>query len=167
MNIGLINDIKGEYLEAIRHYENEIDSNEFPNINNFTNLAFLYWAFATEQNEFNIPNNIPDEWSIIGGKRFSIIIKKGIIKYPNSIELNFWKQYFPHRLFGDKFSENDCKNLLKKYGENESLVPYFFLYLFDNQRYRDRTNKLLEICINMPTAKNNYIKSFLFDPPPR
>jgi hypothetical protein len=163
MNNGILKDINEDYLEAVKCYEKEILS-QFPNIDSFTNLAFLYWSFATEQIEFNIPNGITDEWSLIGGERFSIIIEKGLTKYPSNVELNFWKQYFSHRLFGHNFSENDCKNLLEKYGEAENLVPYFFLYLFDNRKYRDKIIKLLEVCINLPTAKNNYIKSFLFDP---
>ncbi len=159
--MGLIKDINKQYLEAVEDYENEINTNEFPDVECYTNLAFLYWAFASEQFEFNIPNNISDEWSIIGGEKFIKILDKGLSKYPNNLELNFWKRYFPYRLFMAAFSEHDCKELLRKYGDGESLVPYFYLYLFDEQEHKSKVDELLEICNNKPTAKNIYIKSFI------
>lgn len=77
------------------------------------------------------------------------------------MELNFWKRYFQHIIFGEEFSENDCKQLIEKYDDSESIVPFFFLYLFDSEKYKKVRNDLLDKCNKYPTAKNNYIKSVI------
>lgn len=154
-------DIRKDYLGAVAQYEIEIKDSEHSSVENFANLAFLYWAFAAEQIEFNQPNNIPDQWSEIGGNRFSVILDKGLNKHPNSLELNFWKLYFPYRLFMFNLSENDCIDLLRQYQDDITLVPYFFLSLFDKEKYRNEIERLRETCNNNPTAKNIYIRSFI------
>jgi len=161
MTIAISKDINKEYLEAVKYYESEIKNQEIVSIKSFANLAFLYWAFAYQQIEFNDVYNIPDEWSIIGGESFLKVIDKGLEIYPESLELNFWKEYFSYRLSLTEFSEKDCVNLLIKYGEDESLIPYFFLQLFNKELYKDKVTLLLANCKAEPTAKNNYIQSFI------
>lgn len=161
MTTAISKDINMEYLEAVNYYESEIKNQEIVSVKSFANLAFLYWAFASQQIEFNDVYNIPDEWSTIGGESFLKVIGKGLDKYPDSLELNFWKHYFPYRLSMTEFSEKDCISLLTEYGEDESLIPYFFLHLFNKELYRDKVTLLLENCKAEPTAKNNYIQSFI------
>jgi hypothetical protein len=161
MKIALIKEINKEYVEATKFYENEILSKKPVSPESYINLAFIYWSFAFELFEFNIPNNIPEDYSIIGGNRYQKILDLGLSNYPNNVELNFWKKYFQHIIYGEDFSENDCKRLLEKYGDNESTVPYFFLYLFDKERYKEQRNELLQACDKIPTAKNIYIKSII------
>ncbi|TDE09036.1 hypothetical protein [Dyadobacter psychrotolerans] len=161
MNLAQSKDIKREYVDAVKQYENQIATSDQPAMDDFINLSFLYWAFAALQMEFNIPNMIPDEWSLIGGQRFSAIIEMGLARYPDSVELTFWGQYFPYRLFGADFSERDCEKILGNYGMQQSLVPYFYLHLFDGLKYSEEINHLLDICNRTPTAKNLYIRSFL------
>lgn len=160
MNDAIIKDVEKNYVEAIKSYENEI-TNGHPNIDHFTNLSFLYWSFAAEQIEFNDLNNITDELSLIGGEKFIPTIERGLKNYPDSLELNFWRRYLPYRLYMCEFSENDCKYLLEEYKEDSSLVPYFFLSLFDKESYLKQTTELKIVCDLQPTAKNNYINSFL------
>ncbi len=162
MESTLIKEINREYVEAVKCYEDEI-ANKEPSIlpDSYINLAFLYWSFAFDYFGFDIPNNIPDDYSIIGGNRYQIILDLGLHNYPNNLELNFWKKYFQHIIFGEEFSNKDCEHLVEKYGDSESIVPYFFLYLFEKEKYIGRRNELLDICIKYPTAKNNYIKSII------
>ncbi|MBB6239874.1 hypothetical protein HDC90_004536 [Pedobacter sp. AK013] len=161
MNKAIIKDIEKKYIEAVKCYEEEINGNSHPDINCFINLAFLYWSFATEQIEFNEPNKIPEEWSLIGGENFLPTLDKGLENYPGNLELIFWKQYLSYRLYMTDFSENDCKSLIKQYGNENSLVPYFFLYLFDEKSHSEKINELRKICKGLPTAKNIYISSFI------
>ncbi len=159
METALIKDINKEYIEAIKHYENEIVNNEsFALPDSYINLAFLYWSFAFE---FSIPEDIPEDYSIIGGNRYQKILDLGLSHYPTNIELIFWKKYFQHIIYGEKFSEKDCKRLLEKYDNSDSIVPYFFLYLFEKEKYKEKKNKLLDACKKFPTAKNLYIASVL------
>lgn len=158
MKSALIREINREYLEAVNCYEYEIADNEMSgSSNSYINLAFLYWSFAFE---FSIPEDIPEDYSIIGGNRYQIILKLGLKHYPQNAELHFWKEYFQHIIYGEDFSKQDCENLLEKYNDN-NLVPYFFLYLFDKEKYREKMAELmLEINV-CPIAKNLYIKSIV------
>ena len=162
MESALIKEINREYIEAVKCYEDEIVNKEVSILpENYINLAFLYWSLAFDYFGFNIPNNISDDYSIIGGNRYKIILGLGLHNYPNNLELNFWKRYFQHIIFGEEFSEKDCKQLLEKYGDSESIVPYFFLYLFDKEKYKEKRVELLDECKKYPTAKNIYIKSII------
>lgn len=161
MELATIKEINKEYLEAVKYYEDEISDTTIPaSLESYINLAFLYWCFAFELFEFNNPNNIPENWSSIGGERYPKILELGLNNFPKSVELHFWKRYFSHISLGEEFSEQDCMQLLEKYGI-ESKVPYFFLYLFDKNRYKEEIRELIDECNKLPTAKNLYIKSVL------
>ena len=159
MEVALKKEINREYLEATKCYEDEIANNKTPILpNSYINLAFLYWSFAFE---FSIPEDISEDHSILGGNRYQIILDLGLNNYPKNVELHFWKKYFQHIIYGDEFSEKDCQKLLEEYGDGESIVPYFFLYLFDKEKYREKRNELLDRCDENLTAKNIYIKSII------
>ncbi len=161
MNAAIIKEINKEYIEAVELYEKDIKKSA--SLESYINLAFLYWCFAFELFEFNIPNNISEKLSVIGGNRYSKILGLGLNNYPNSMELNFWKRYFSHISFGEEFSDNDCKQLIVKYRNDENIIPYFYLYLFDKKKYETEKNKLLDECSVKPTAKNIYIRSIIED----
>jgi hypothetical protein len=162
--IAIAQEINGQYLEAVKSYEELLKNSSTTSLEAYVNLAFLYWEFASEFT-FNEVHKIPGTWSEIGGKRYPIILEHGLNIYPNSVELHFWKRYFSHILFGDEFTKQDCEFIIQRYGITESLVPYFFLYLFDNLAYQGYLNTLLKECDDFPTAKNIYIKSVVGNPP--
>jgi len=161
METALNKDINKQYIEAINLYEADINSSKLPSVDSFINLAFIYWGLATDELEFIETIDISGEWGVLGVKKYVEILDKGLLKYPNNIELHFWEQYLPYRLYMTEFSERDCVELFNKYGDGERLVPYFFLHLFDKEKYKDVIVKLLDVCNDKPTAKKNYIKSFL------
>lgn len=160
MKFALKKELNKEYIKAVKLYEKILEHNSNAPVDTYINLAFLYWEFADQQVEFNDPNNIPDKWSKIGGERYSEIINQALNEYPGSVELHFWKKYFPHRLFFDDFTQEECEQIIKEYGDNESLVPYFFLYLFDEEKYKKKRDDLRKECKKLPTAKNLYILGF-------
>lgn len=160
IELAISKELNREYIEAVELYEEELQQNCTPSIDTYINLGFLYWEFAAEQIEFNDPNNIPDKWSMIGIERYPKIITQGLEQYPKSIELHFWKKYFSYRLFCEDFTQEECEEIIKEYGDEESLVPYFFLYLFDEDKYRDKRDELRKQCKELLTAKNRYILSF-------
>lgn len=162
MEKGVSSEIKKEYIDAVNFYENEINSNTSEVMpDSFINLSFLYWSFAFEFFEFVIPNNINEHWSNIGGSRFLKILEMGLEKFPDNIELHFWRRYFLHISYGQEFSEIECLYLLEKYDDKENKVPYFYLYLFDKDKYKAQKNELIKEVKNLPTAKNLYIESIL------
>jgi len=160
LELAIKKELNREYLDAVELYEEEIQQNCNASIDAYINLGFLYWEFAAEQIAFNDPNDISDKWSNIGGERYPKIITQGLEQYPKSVELHFWKKYFSHRLFCDNFTQEECEAIVKEYGDDESLVPYFFLYIFDNDKYRDKRDELRKQCEELLTAKNRYILSF-------
>jgi len=160
MSVALIKEVNKQYLEATECYEDEINNNLYASVDNYINLAFIYWSFAFDFFGFFIPNNIPEDYSIIGGNRYQKILELGLKKYPNNVELHFWERYFSHIIFGEEFSDSDCLHLIKKYGE-QNYVPYFFLYLLNEIQYKKQRDELMKEIEKMATAKNIYIKSIL------
>ena len=161
MEKAINNEIDKKFLEAVKGYEDIIENSSDATPDSFINLAFLYWCFAFELFEFVIPNDISEYWSNVGGKRFLKILELGLEKFPNNIELHFWEKYFLHISYGKEFSEIACLSLIEKYDREESLVPYFYLYLFDKSKYKEQRDELIKETIMTPSAKNLYIKSLL------
>lgn len=160
IDIAIGKDIDKEYIKAVELYKNCI-ARGCVSLDVYSNLAFLYWEFAAEHFEFNLPNNIPDDWSLIGGKKYGEILEQGLEQYPDNLELKFWKKYFPYRLFFDEFSQQECEQMIEEHKGDESLIPYFFLYLFDKEKYKFQRDRLFELCNATPNAKFNYIKSII------
>lgn len=156
--IAIDKDINKQYNDAVFYYRKSIQENEL-NLEVYLNLAFLYWNF--QDFGFFTYFNISEELRDIGYLQYPEIIEKGIELFPNKVELNFWKKYFQHIIYDEEFSEKDCQKLLEEYDDNENIVPYFFLYLFNKEKYKERRNELLDQCNEHPTAKNIYIKSII------
>jgi len=156
--IAIDKDINKQYNDAVIYYQKSIDENEL-NLEVYLNLAFLYWNF--QDFGFFSYFNISEELRSIGYDKYPEIIEKGLSNYPNNLELNFWKKYFQHIIYGEEFSAQDCRQLIEKYGDTKSKVPYFFLYLFDKDKYKEEKIELIDDCNKEPTAKNLYIKSVL------
>jgi|GEM_PF-394695 hypothetical protein len=159
LEIAINREAKREYSEAVEIYEKNILSEDAPK-DSFINLAFLYWQFAAEF-AFSDAYNISESLRQIGGQRFQTVLERGLLKYPRNTEMHFWSKYFPHRLYFSEFSQGECMAIIEKYGNHESLVPYFYLYLFNKEKYKDKREALLIECNEFPTAKNEYIKSLL------
>ena len=157
--MAIIYDIKKEYIKAVDAYETLIRKDGvIPDY--YINLSFLYWSFAFELYEFTIPNNIPEYWVKKGGEEFLKVLDLGIEKYPKDIELHFWKRYFLHISYAENFTEKECLDLFDLYGYKNK-TPFFFLYQYDNIKYRKQRDELLDIIKGEETAKNLYIKSLL------
>lgn len=162
MELAINKELNKEYINAVELYEEEMNNTTLSApLESYINLAFLYWSFAFDFFGFDIPNSIPDNYTVIGGNRYPKILELGLNNYPNSIELNFWLRYFSHIIYSEEFSESDCQRLIEKYGDDKSLIPYFFLYLFNKNKYEVQRDKLLEECSKQATAKNIYITSIL------
>jgi len=162
MEEAIINEINKQYIKAVECYEYEIENHKsIISPDSFINLAFLYWCFAFELFEFVIPNDISEYWSNKGGNRFLKILDFGLERFPNNLELHFWKKYFLYIAYGKEFTENDCMNLIEKYNKEASAVPYFFLYQFDKIKYKKERDDLMNELEALPTAKNLYIKSLV------
>lgn len=73
----------------------------------------------------------------------------------------FWFGKMALKVGTQDFTKEDCEKIIENYGDTESIVPYFFLYLFDKEKYREKREKLLKQCEVLPTAKNRYIKSII------
>lgn len=151
-------DVKEDYEHAIELYERIIQS-DLHEIDAYINLSFLYWEIACEfpfRNEYNISNETFD----ISYKRYNEVLNIAINIFPNNAELHFWKAYFPHIILGEELPKDEVLHIISTY-EKTNLVPYFFLYLFHKERYKEERQLLLKECEILPTAKNLYIKSII------
>lgn len=154
-------EIEKKYIEAIDYYELDIKNNEKPPVERFINLSFIYWCCAFEYFEFILPNGISEELSLTAGDRFMDVIDMGIEKYPNNIELQFWKKYFNHISYGEEFSYEECIGLLENSQDKSGEVLYFFLYMFDKEKYKIEKDILLRKIKRKLILKNLYIMSLL------
>ena len=152
-------EIDKEYLLAAASYESIISTPNAP-IQAFINLSFIYWEFAAEFT-FRDQYEIPDSWGDIGSSKYPAIVNLGLKHYPASSELKFWAKYYPYRHYFENFSEAECLAIVSDPNNDKSMVPYFFLSLFEESMYKSQLEKLSNECSNLPTAKNGYILSFL------
>lgn len=155
--LALKKDIQGEYFEATNLYEKSIEKNE-DSLDAIINLAFIYWE-SNSQFTFTNGAKITSDFLNIDIYRYLEILDLGLQKFENNREILFWKKYFRFAGLGEEFSEKECEVFLEIPGDSE--IPYFFLYLFDKIKYYDKRNEILNICIKIPTAKNNWIKSII------
>lgn len=68
--------------------------------------------------------------------------------------------YYYSRESNVDLQENDLLSLIASY-DDSNLVPYFYLFILDREKYMSQKEDLLQVCIECPTAKNLYLKSFL------
>ncbi len=151
-------DTKGNHRQAIQLYEEVLRSTDPVPIDVYINLAFLYWKYATQ---LPFLPDVVEELGQAGTERFPVILEQGLSKFPNSPELHFWEKYFPYRALFQEFTREECEAIVRKYGDPQSIIPYFFLWLFDKVKYSEKRGLLLKQCDELPTAKNRYIKSVL------
>lgn len=166
MREAISRDVRGHYSEAIKHYELELTGNKNASVDAYLNLAFIYWELFIEP-PFSFDEGVSYRWNVIAEERYPITLQQGLDKYPQNAELHFWEMYFSHIFLGKDFSKEDCEKIVEKYGDGESIIPYFFLGLFDKKKYEDKHKQLLRKCEELPTAKNRYIRSILETPMPR
>lgn len=156
-------DILKDYEKALTYYEASIDKKE-NKMNAYINVAFIYWQSAYAfgwADYFKISSQIRK----FGIDKSSLIIDETIKLFPNNPEPSFWKRYlFHYRLIGDLFPEEEVIKILKEHDEY-SAIPYFLLYLYEENKFKTQRNELLIECNNVPTAKNLYIKSIIEDRP--
>jgi len=160
MNIALEKEMNEDFVEAVKLYEEKISNCSDVTEDDYINLAFLYWEFAADYGFFCY-YNIPEVLGIKGDKEYPRIIKDAIEKFPKSLELKFWKRYFPHRHYYDEFTQEEIERMIIEHDGDDSLIPYFYLYLFDKQKYKEQRDKLIEICNATPSAKFRYIKAII------
>ena len=150
-------DIHKEYLEAVELYEESVKRREA--VSAFINLSFLYWQISLEF-AFRDCYNIPDKWASIGMDRYEALLDEAVNLYPKSAEVYFWKRYFSHIWMGEELSIEDVLQILESSSENK-LIPYFFLYLHDNDRYQNYMKEIIALAEKEPIAKHLYILSVL------
>jgi len=156
----LAHDVAGEYKQAVAVYERIILQPQAP-VEAFANLSFIYWESGAQQPKAN-DKAAPLAASVMPWQRCSWVLKAGLQRYPKDLELSFWAKYYPYRGVFEDFSADDCRQLLVTcVNHNQTLMPYFFLSLFDEELYSAETARILTDCQSYPTAKNRWVASVL------
>lgn len=151
-------DIDKDYINAVIFYEKSIYNHEVIR-DAFINLSFIYWQAAAKfawADYYNISRSMRE----VGASKYKEFTMLGIKQFPDDVELHFWEKYFPHRLLFDPLTQEEVLQIVWRYSK-KSLVPYFFLYLFDKVHYKKERDKLLAKCNEEKTAKNIYIASII------
>jgi len=153
----MIKEKNKQYVEATLCYEDDIKNNPNASVDSYINLAFIYWGFLACGFDYADDSPIPDGYSVELNS-CKKIIELGLKKYPNNVELHFWKKYCYSILGNENISDKYCLDLMEKYGE-QNYVPYFFLYVVDREKYEKQRDGLMKEIEKVPTAKNDYIVS--------
>ena len=154
-------DIAKKYPEAIEKYEQALENGE-QNIEIYLNLCFIYFQVCTEfvwRFNFNISEDICNRSY---DKVFNLLEVANVIHPNKKVCFNFLKKYFTHRTIFDDFTEEDVLAMISNDNQN-CLLPYMLLYLFDMKKYKRQRDLLLAECQKELTAKNLYIISLIED----
>lgn len=157
---GLYCDTVGDYELAINYYEQALSEDQDKSEDLFTNLSVIYWLLITDNN-FPELQDIDSQLRHNGLTRYKQLVDFGVASFPKSKELLFWKSYFPYRMYFASFTFEECQILMEDTSLRASLVPTFYLNMFDEKSYAEERNALIVECLKSPTAKNKYIMSFL------
>lgn len=160
-------DVNREYLRAVECYEQVLALPDAP-VEAFANHAFIRWEAGTTNsgcftNGTDVPAALeprPTDFDP-GPEPLAYLLRPGLTRYPHSAELRFWRRYFSCRAFFVDFSEADCLAILHEHPTDPSLVPYFFLSLFDEEKYRLQVDLLVPQCQQSPTAKHTWMMSVM------
>lgn len=154
-NEALRNDMEGNFREAIAQYEQALAIDSAP-LDAYLNLAFLYWQCIDFG--FLAYHSLDDIFVDSAAIRYKVILQEAEYRYPDSIEVRFWKLYFDYITLGINDIIMECHNL----AHQDNLVPYFFLFAHSGgNQYGEQAKQLIERCKKVPTAKNRYIQSVL------
>ena len=155
---GLHYDIEGDYELAIKFYEKSIIEAKVTSVDLIANLSCIYWLLVTDNN-FPPVGSISDNLRTVGLTRYKELIDIGVSLFPKSTELHFWSKYYPYRMYYSSFTFMECQTLYNDPNLDSSLVPSFYLHLYDEAKYKRDVTRLVDECFKKPTAKNNYIIS--------
>lgn len=161
MMYALKKDIEGDPLQAIVAYESLRSDCPIVDEQVYVNLSFIYWLIASDYGYYSYHRNISEELWKHAGEEYPIVVAQGIAAYPRSLELAFWSKYFPFRHYCTPFTREECEMLVSEYDGDSSLIPFFYLYLFDELKYQKERELLKEQCMTLRTIKNDYILSIL------
>ena len=160
--VALAHDVAGEYEQAVAAYERAIMQPQAP-VAAFANLSFIYWESVTQQSMvFTNYTAIPLVLSSMPWQACFRTLDAGFQQYPEDLELSFWARYYLHRGVFEDFNDADCRQLLVDcVDHNQTLIPYFFLGLFDEELYSAEIKQILTTCKEYPTAKNLWVACIL------
>lgn len=156
-NLGLEADIRGDFLSAIKYYEESISQNE-KQVDTYLNLAIIYWEIGWDYG-ISSYHKINKDLIHVAAERYEVILEIAKKEFPNNIEVEFWRRYIDNINLGKEFSIEECETLVQR--DKNSLVPYSYLYLYNKDKYKNEVDKLYSIVSKELTEKNQYIKNMI------
>jgi hypothetical protein len=155
-------DIYQRYPEALIEYEKSIACGEHI-IDAYINVAFIYWRSAVEfcwADACYLPNWMRG----LGGARYVEILDLAADLFPEVADIYFWRRYLEHRSIYTDFEEHEVIDIIVNY-KLTSMDPYFFAYLFDEEKYKAQRDDILRACAALPICKYLYVKPIIEDRP--
>lgn len=156
----LVGDIKG----AIKYYKLSIDNLEsIPEA--YLNLIVILIQINYDYgfSSYLIANDIMEEADINETNDYlNHLLDESLETFGNNVELVFWKYYVEN--YFESFDRQTLLSIIKS--EDDSLVPYFLLYINDLMNhisisYHEKIKSLKTELAFKPTFKNKYIRSLI------
>lgn len=153
-------DVAGQYSQAAQTYERVIAAGNAP-LEAFSNAAFLHWEVNFSSGFRPSPETQAYFDAEPSYKCYDLLVA-GLRAYPDDLELYFLAWYFAFVAFGDELTEQQCLQLLRVCTDhNHSLMPHYFLYLCDEERYGQPAAAIAARCRAQPTAKHRWVLSVM------
>jgi hypothetical protein len=143
-------------LEAADAYEALLRT-EAATLDDYLNLAAVY----SESHDFGYiaHHELPREFIARAGRRFSEVLEEAEKRFGQHSEINFWRLYHEYVHGGGEPFVDECRRLTKP---EESLVPYFYLFLAtDRQLYRAEAERLFRAIQGGRSTRERHIRSIL------
>jgi len=164
-NTALDFDIQGNIKQAIKYYTCSIEEGEEIE-EAYLNLIVLLIEITFDygksldliQSNTIKEKNIQDLYILLEN-----VLKTAIKKFPTTNEFLFWKYYCDN--FYNDFDRKGITKIIER--KEDSLVPYFYLYINDLsnnipvRHYLDKIIELKKIINESNTHKHKYLKSLI------
>ncbi len=148
--------------EAAEAYEQAIAEGD-ADLDTYIDLAVLYNECNDEG--YYAYHHLPDEFIEKTYGRAMELLDEAEAKFGKHAEIDFWRQFFPW----DSLGEPSFIPLAEEIAATgESLVPYFYLYVFsesgERRQYRKKAEALYDLVKDKSTVKKRRIISTLEAP---
>ncbi len=149
-------DMKENYHKALYFYEKSIENSEFV-VDGYLNTYFLYEYIIFDYGFGYYYDISSSNCNSIFEYDLDYIMNEALRVFPDNNEIKFWNRYWDLLFIDKPFSREECEELVS----DDNLVPYFFLYKYDEEKYKIKVQQLFSEIKTELTIKNRYVIGIL------
>jgi hypothetical protein len=142
---------------AVDGYERALASGD-RSLRVLVNLALLYWQ--TTDPGLAAKKTLSPELMATAGRRIPELLAEAQERFPNSTEPRFWQKYIAWADLGERFSLDECEELLR--ADPSTLTPVMHIFALTRGAEREAdARELLRQCREDGTTGARYVASVI------